>query len=558
MLLLNNEFPFLKKVIFQLEKRFEEDYSKFMQTHKDSMHRTLNEKSQEHAKEKEHLIELYQNKFNDYETREQSLSKQIKELKERISAQAKAKSLLVDVKVQTDQMTTTDSVDSKAREQEEENHEKEHKEYIESLHNKISSLEDVLSNTDAHFELELEKLRQELEDEYQVKLKYELEKEELHQKQLEQELENLRYQLDQKFSDKSSFNNDEEGDENNCDELSNSLVFSSKNNVRQKYAKLKSDLNNKEKEMETVEQTYRFKMDQIQEKFDEHLRQMKNKYEIDLHRAKLDLNDNYKQALNKSKHEIEQIQAYVMKLKKSNTDSDKVIESYKLEMNKMKEIHLNELTSLKMNSERDKQRLKEDIEELTKRCELYEQQLAESEVYVKKQCDMVRSELKLQYGNELSRVNSKMKDMMKTHSESIELLKRQHQQQSTKNPKPRGGGGISCQTDITCKDIDLLDAFKQKYLDTLSRMKSDMMKEYDAQTLRVSEKVSRQLNEERASLKEKVHAVLMPKMIDALREYRVNETIIRMKMKELENDLNQIVVVSDYSNNSVWVIQIFF
>ena len=68
-----------------MEKRFEEDYSKFMQTHKDSMHRTLNEKSQEHAKEKEHLIELYQNKFNDYETREQSLSKQIKELKNKLT-----------------------------------------------------------------------------------------------------------------------------------------------------------------------------------------------------------------------------------------------------------------------------------------------------------------------------------------------------------------------------------------------------------------------------------------------------------------------------------------
>ena len=92
-----------------------------MQTHKDSMHRTLNEKSQEHAKEKENLIELYQNKFNDYETREQTLSKQIKELKERMNSQTKTKSTLVDVKVQTDQMTTTDSVDSKAREQEEEN-----------------------------------------------------------------------------------------------------------------------------------------------------------------------------------------------------------------------------------------------------------------------------------------------------------------------------------------------------------------------------------------------------------------------------------------------------
>ena len=113
----------LQKVIFQLEKRFEEDYSKFMQTHKDAMHRTLNEKSQEHAKEKESLIELYQAKFNEYEVREQSLQKQIKELRERVSANA----LIVPppkpkVGTPVDAKTQTDSPDA---------------EYVDSLLNKI-------------------------------------------------------------------------------------------------------------------------------------------------------------------------------------------------------------------------------------------------------------------------------------------------------------------------------------------------------------------------------------------------------------------------------------
>ena len=225
-----------------------------METHKDSMHRILNEKYQEHAKEKENLIELHQNKFNDYETREQTLSKRIKELTKLINSQAKT---------------------NKTRDEEE--------------------------------------------------------------------------------------------------------------------------ATAKKKEMENMEQ--------MQGKFDEHLRQMKNKYEIDLHRVKLELNDNYKQDLIKSKHEIEQIQAHVIKLKKSNTDSDKVIESSKLEMDKMNKFYLNTLTSSIMNSERDKQRLKDNHDEETKK-----------------------------------------------------------------------------------------------------------------------------LNEELVSLKEKVHAVLIPKMIDALREYKVNETIISMKM----------------------------
>jgi hypothetical protein len=183
---------------------------------------------------------------------------------------------------------------------------------------------------------------------------------------------------------------------------------------------------------------------------------------------------------------------------------------------------------------------------MTKRAELFEQQLRESQDYYKRQCEQIKSELKMQYGNELSRMNTKMQDMMKSHSNAIDLLKKQHQSTNSFNSNTNSRN-IPCQTDVTSKDIDLLEAFKQKYLDTLSRMKSDMMKEYDAQTLRVSEKVQRQLSEERLSLKDKVHAILMPKMIDLLRDFKINETIIRMKTKDLENDLNIIVFANDQS-----------
>jgi hypothetical protein len=190
--------------------------------------------------------------------------------------------------------------------------------------------------------------------------------------------------------------------------------------------------------------------------------------------------------------------------------------------------------------------LSENLDEMTKRAELFEQQLRESQDYYKRQCEQIKSELKMQYGNELSRMNTKMQDMMKSHSNAIDLLKKQHQSRNSFNSNTNSRN-IPCQTDVTSKDIDLLEAFKQKYLDTLSRMKSDMMKEYDAQTLRVSEKVQRQLSEERLSLKDKVHAILMPKMIDLLRDFKINETIIRMKTKDLENDLNIIVFANDQS-----------
>ncbi len=48
-----------------------------------------------------------------------------------------------------------------------------------------------------------------------------------------------------------------------------------------------------------------------------------------------------------------------------------------------------------------------------------------------------------------------------------------------------------------------------------------MMKEFDAQTQRVSERVSRQINEERTIIQEKMHGVLMPKIIQIFRDYNM-------------------------------------
>jgi hypothetical protein len=48
-----------------------------------------------------------------------------------------------------------------------------------------------------------------------------------------------------------------------------------------------------------------------------------------------------------------------------------------------------------------------------------------------------------------------------------------------------------------------------------------MMKEFDAQTTRVTERVNRQINEERQSMREKINVILMPRITEVLREFRV-------------------------------------
>jgi len=48
-----------------------------------------------------------------------------------------------------------------------------------------------------------------------------------------------------------------------------------------------------------------------------------------------------------------------------------------------------------------------------------------------------------------------------------------------------------------------------------------MLKEFDSQTIRMTEKVRRQIKEDRTLVKEKITAVFMQKISDLLREYSV-------------------------------------
>lgn len=121
------------------------------------------------------------------------------------------------------------------------------------------------------------------------------------------------------------------------------------------------------------------------------------------------------------------MQVLVQKYKKSSGDSNHLIESMRAEMKKLREAHLNELTQLTMNAEREKQILSENCEKTMRRMHTVERQLEETEESSRKQHELIRAELKAEYGYELSKMNNKMKDMMRSHADAIEILKRQHQ-----------------------------------------------------------------------------------------------------------------------------------
>ena len=85
-------------------------------------------------------------------------------------------------------------------------------------------------------------------------------------------------------------------------------------------------------ETEFIEPTYQTRFDQ-NKKFKAHLRQMKTKYEANQILFSLELIEDYEQALSKANFEIDQLLEI---LNNTSKDSSNIINSLKLEMNKMK------------------------------------------------------------------------------------------------------------------------------------------------------------------------------------------------------------------------------
>ena len=121
---------------------------------------------------------------------------------------------------------------------------------------------------------------------------------------------------------------------------------------------------------------------------------------------------------------------------------------------------MGELAQLKMNMERDKESLRQRVEKL-------QAQLAEAEQARSKRDEQLRGE----QAAEVARLSAKMKDMARVHANALDTLASQlaiSQQQQQQQQQTRTCGS---QTETTFKDIELLEAFRQRYLDTLSRMK---------------------------------------------------------------------------------------
>jgi hypothetical protein len=122
---------------------------------------------------------------------------------------------------------------------------------------------------------------------------------------------------------------------------------------------------------------------------------------------------------------------------------------------------LGELAQLKMNMERDKESLRQRVDKL-------QAQLAEAEQEWSKRDEQARGE----QAAEVARLNAKMKEMARVHASALDTLASHlatsQQQNKVSRVETRSCGA---QTDTTFKDIELLEAFRQRYLDTLSRMK---------------------------------------------------------------------------------------
>jgi hypothetical protein len=358
-----NEF---QKVIDDLEKRFEGDYSKFIQSYKENLARTLQEKSNEFSREKDSLTCMYEKKISELEAKEQNLLKQLKDMKKSLSIYSTPEIQSTPRTNETDNsqepstcerlhLTNLQSNSKSAAVNAIMNKEQDINrlnEENENLIKQIKSLEAVISRTDNHFEAEIEKLKYELEIDFRQRLEHELgQKEVEHQyllnqlniqneQNLQNELETLRKQL---------FKPNE-----NADEKLN--IY--KQQQQDKFNKLKQELNRREKQVEQLEiQSKKLKFD-----FDQAINAEKENYD----KLKKDVDEQFNIKTQRIRQENESLQVLLQNLKKTNVDSDKVIQNLKDEMNNNHSNYLDEIKALKLNSEREKDMLQQKIDSLLK------------------------------------------------------------------------------------------------------------------------------------------------------------------------------------------------
>jgi hypothetical protein len=526
-----NEF---QKVIDDLEKRFEGDYSKFIQSYKENLARTLQEKSDEFSREKDSLTNMYEKKINELESKEQNLLKQLKDMKKSLSIystpdiQSTPRTNDTDNSQEpstcerlhlTNLQSNSKSVAVNAIMNKEQDINRLNEEN-ENLIKQIKNLEAVISRTDNHFEAEIEKLKYELEIDFRQRLEHELgQKEVEHQyllnqlniqneQNLQNELETLRKQLLKPNE--------------NADEKLN--IY--KQQQQDKFNKLKQELNRREKQVEQLEiQSKKLKFD-----FDQAINAEKENYD----KLKKDADEQFNIKTQRIRQENESLQVLLQNLKKTNVDSDKVIQNLKDEMNNNHSNYLDEIKALKLNSEREKDMLQQKIDSLNSKLLKTEKSLHEND-----------AKLKEQYGQELTKMNAKMKDMMKSHANAIELLKKQHTAEKAKHGiedrYKQMTFSVTCQTDVTFNEIKLLETFREKYLETVNKMKSDMVRKFDEQSVRVTDKLRQEINEERKSFGDDVRNILFKKLEELLDDYRVSDSIVSSIVHELNHELNKIL-----------------
>jgi hypothetical protein len=398
----------LQKIIDDIEKRFENDYAKFIQTYKESLAKSIQEKTNEFNEEKENLINMYEQKLKDLEFNEQYLQKQIKNIKQTANVVQSPRSAMSSIGVNTLNAMTKDggamSADSLTPRSDRFDMQQHHlhlnsnslKDEVKQLNDKVAelefeketlqqqikTLETVLENTDDHLANEIDKLKFEMEEDYKEKL-------EKLQNDHKYELDILQQQQQQQQEMTSpSFTPPESSSKR-------SLFFKSSNS--DKINKLKSDLQLRDKHIEQLEHT--------KKKLQQDIKQLNDKNESDIMKIRFDLDEHYKTTIKSLQSENDNLQGITQKLKKTQSDADSVIRNLKDELTNLKSAHLDEIKTFKLNIERDKQY----NEELKAKLDKLETCFNENDEKYKQDFE----NLKFNYNFELNKMNSKMNDMMK-------------------------------------------------------------------------------------------------------------------------------------------------
>ncbi|KAK3095207.1 hypothetical protein FSP39_011518 [Pinctada imbricata] len=527
-----------KHAVKEVEEQSEKDYKQFTADHHDTLTQALKAARDQHNKEKAELERRY--------------AEEIKKLKQ---TEAHLRESL--------QNSAPDKVVKDIQDQFEEDRRLWEEENL-RLKEEVVERDELLGKADQHLSQEVDRLREELELAYKKQLDKEMTnmKLVLEAQNGQSETSNLESQLMELKREKENFRTELTKVTNE-----NMKVIDEISKVTDESRKVKTQIHRVTEENKNLKEELQKVKDRM---FDETKRYVKEIQEL---KAKLNAQEsrlteshelktkivNLNQKLlelNSKEEEIKNLKNELERLKLDNDnmtkEKSKLLDNYgRMEKDLQgiiseKEKIMENLKNMENAYKKDLASQKQKQEDVYSRLVRSEKMLQEAKQYYRSEIEKVRKALEKDTSLSLEAMKNKMIEMSKSHSVAMDSMKQQYEEEieelrekSLHSSKDLNDTEVQTDSEDNAGSDDSMFEMRDQYLDTVSKIKEDVMAHITETNMRAAETVKCEMTKERNTVLRQLKSIYM----DNVRKVLQNEIIganIEAKLADIEEALNTV------------------